>query len=79
FAVDDKMDVVKDMKLAGERSLQEGVIKVSPRGLTVSGATHSLYDVKARPAYYIIDKNGLLRGAPSEDNLTDWIEELLSE
>jgi hypothetical protein len=79
FAIDDKMDVVKEMKLAGERSLQEGVIKVSPRGLTVSGATHSLYDVKARPAYYIIDKNGLLRGAPREDNLTDWIEQLLSE
>lgn len=78
-AVDDKMEAARGLRPAGERSPQEGVIKVSPRGLAVSGSTHSLYDVKASPAYYIIDKNGLLRGTPNEDNLKDWIEELLGE
>jgi peroxiredoxin len=79
FGIDEKADVVEDMMLPQERFRQEGRIAVSRRGLRAEGAMCSLYEVKAHPAYYLIDKNGILRTSPTKTNLEEWIEHLLAE
>ena len=52
---------------------------LAPRRLIGNGAMYSLYDVKATPALYLIDKKGILRISPTEDNLEQWIKRLLAE
>ena len=42
-------------------------------------ATEVLYDVKATPAMYLVDKKGILRCSPTRANLDEWIERLLAE
>jgi beta-lactamase regulating signal transducer with metallopeptidase domain len=44
-----------------------------------NGATYAVYDVKATPALYLIDRKGILRTSPTERNLNEWIEKLLAE
>ncbi len=44
-----------------------------------NGATYSLYDVKAAPALYLIDKEGFIRISPKRDELDNWIDQLLAE
>ncbi|MHC5062076.1 MAG: peroxiredoxin family protein [Planctomycetota bacterium] len=44
-----------------------------------NGATYSLYDVKATPALYLIDKDGFIRISPKRDELYNWIDQLLAE
>ena len=79
FGTDEEMHVVEDMIPLRERLLQKDRIAVSHRGLRREGAMYSLYEVKAEPAYYLIDKNGLLRASPSPETLERWIEHLLEE
>ncbi len=79
FGIDEEMHVVEDMIPLRERLLQKDKIAVSHRGLRREGAMYSLYEVKAEPAYYLIDKNGLLRASPSPETLERWIERLLEE
>ena len=79
FGIDEEMHVVEDMMPLRERLLQKDRIAVSHRGLRREGAMYSLYEVKAEPAYYLIDKNGLLRASPSPETLERWIERLLEE
>lgn len=51
-----------------------------PRDRVVgNGATYSVYDVKATPALYLVDKKGILRCSPTDKNLNEWIERLLTE
>ena len=64
FGIDDSSDKVRDL---------------APRRLIGNGAMYSLYDVKATPALYLIDKKGILRISPTEDNLEQWIKRLLAE
>ncbi|MHC4085149.1 MAG: redoxin domain-containing protein [Planctomycetota bacterium] len=45
----------------------------------IDDSMHSLYDVKATPALYLIDKKGILRISPTRDNLDKWIKRLLAE
>jgi hypothetical protein len=40
---------------------------------------YSLYAVKASPASYLIDKQGVLRISPKRDELEDWVRKLLAE
>ena len=79
FGIDEEMHVVEDMIPLRERLLQKDRIAVSHRGLRREGAMYSLYEVKAEPAYYLIDKNGSLRASPSPETLERWIERLLEE
>ena len=79
FGIDNDPNAVEDMLLPKKRSWQQGRILVPRKGLQPAGATASLYEVKTEPGYYLIDKNGLLRVAPTDSNLADWIEELLGE
>ncbi len=79
FGIDEEMRVVKDMIPLREGRLQEDRIIISHGGLRREGAMYSLYEVKAEPAYYLIDKNGLLRASPSPETLEEWIEHLLEE
>ncbi len=45
-----------------------------------AGATHWLYQVHERPASFLIDKKGIVRYlTPNENNLREWIVELLEE
>ena len=44
-----------------------------------NGTTYSLYDVKATPALYLVDKNGILRTSPKRNELDRWIDRLLAE
>jgi len=44
-----------------------------------NGATYSLYDVKATPALYLIDKEGFIRISPKRNELDKWIDQLLAE
>jgi len=64
FAIDAPVDRVRD--LVGDRAAS-------------NGAMYSLYDVKATPALYLIDKKGILRISPKRDELDAWIKRLLQE
>jgi len=64
FAIDAPVDTVRD--LVGDRAV-------------ANGAMYSLYDVKATPALYLIDKKGILRISPKHDELDTWIKRLLGE
>jgi hypothetical protein len=44
-----------------------------------TGAMNSLYDVKATPAIYLIDKRGNVRISPRQDDLEKWVKQLLAE
>ncbi len=79
FGIDEEMQVVEGMMPAREELSQKGRIAVSHRGLCKEGAMYSLYEVKADPGYYLIDKNGLLRASPMPDALEKWIDRLLEE
>lgn len=78
FGIDEENDIVKDMILPRNRRWSDDLIQVPRKGLRW-GAMHSLYEIKANPAYYLIDKNGLLRVAPTQSNLDQWVEFLLNE
>jgi len=66
FGIDEEMDVVKALML--------------PQGrLRGEGAMYSLYEVKTEPAYYLIDKNRILRTSATQSNLEEWIEYLLGK
>jgi hypothetical protein len=79
FGIDDEMNVVEDMMPPDEELWQKNRSTVSKKGLRKEGAMYSLYEVEAEPAYYLIDKNGLLRSSPSPEALEKWIERLLKE
>jgi hypothetical protein len=64
FGIDDKTDKVRKM--------------ISPDAPS-NGAMYALYDVKATPALYLIDKKGLVRISPTDNNLEQWIKTLLAE
>ena len=45
-----------------------------------AGATHWMYQVHERPAFFLIDKAGIVRhGTGADTELRDWIERLLDE
>lgn len=44
-----------------------------------NGETYALYDIKATPAHYLIDKEGKIRVSPKREELDDWIQRLLDE
>jgi len=46
---------------------------------TGNGATYNLYEAKASPALFLIDKQGRLRISPPVKGLEGWIERLLAE
>jgi hypothetical protein len=55
-----------------------------PVGLDVAerggnGRTYVAYGAHASPAKFLIDKKGILRCSPTDENLQDWIERLLAE
>jgi hypothetical protein len=79
FGIDDDMNVVEDMMPPSEELWQKGRITVSKKGLHKEGAMYSLYEVGTEPAYYLIDKNGLLRVSPTQETLEKWIDRLLEE
>jgi hypothetical protein len=79
FGIDEESEVVADMMLPEARPQEENLVRPARRGLRAAGATHSIYEVKANPAYYLIDKNGFLRISPTQTSLEEWIEYLLSE
>jgi hypothetical protein len=79
FGIDQQRDVVTDMLLPKSRPQEENLIRPARRYLRAAGATYSIYEVKANRAYYLIDKNGLLRSSPTQTNLVEWIEYLLNE
>jgi len=64
FAIDAPVDVVRD--LVDEKAVG-------------NGAMYSLYDVKATPALYLIDKTGILRISPRRNEVDAWIKRLLGE
>ena len=47
--------------------------------LSGNGAMYSVYDVKATPALYLIDKKGVVRVSPKKNELEKWITKLLDE
>jgi len=62
--------------------IDEADVKVkhlAPTRLVGNGATYSVYGVKATPALYLIDKQGIVRISPTRDNLEQWIRRLLAE
>ncbi|MFA5864418.1 MAG: carboxypeptidase regulatory-like domain-containing protein [Phycisphaerae bacterium] len=65
FGIDDKSEKVRD--------------KVSNGRLVGNGAMYALYNVKATPALYLIDKKGIVRISPKRDDINEWIEKLLAE
>ncbi|MBW8000740.1 MAG: redoxin domain-containing protein [Planctomycetes bacterium] len=78
FGLDSDAKVTEKMLPPRDRPWDDNLIRVGRRGLQ-TGAMNSLYEAKYRYAYYLIDKNGILRASPSEDSLEQWIELLLSE
>jgi hypothetical protein len=49
------------------------------RPSAAEGATHWLYQVHSCPAYFLIDKQGVVRCNPGETELEDWVQRLLEE
>lgn len=78
FGVDAAADIVERMLPPRDRAWDDNLIRVGRMGLRLEGAMYSLYEAKSLPACYLIDKNGVLRAAPAEDILEEWIELLLS-
>ena len=76
IAIDEHMDVAQELMLPDVRDLQPGAISIKIRRLKQSGATHSLYEVRQTPAYFLIDKDGLLRASIPEKDIVMQIEEL---
>jgi hypothetical protein len=64
LAIDGTPEMVRD--LVGEKAMG-------------NGAMYSLYDVKATPALYLIDKRGILRTSPRRNEVNAWIKRLLEE
>jgi hypothetical protein len=79
FGIDQQSDVVTDMMLPKSRPQGQNLVRPARRDLRDAGATRLIYEVKANRAYYLIDKNGLLRISPTQTNLEEWIEYLLNE
>ena len=79
FGIDQEAEAVKALMLPPERLRGEGAVNVPRKGLRSEGAMYSLYEVKAEPAYYLIDKNGILRTSATQSNLEEWIEYLLGK
>ncbi len=44
-----------------------------------NGETYTLYEIKATPAHYLIDKEGKIRVSPKREELEEWIQKLLNE
>ena len=79
FCIDDAADVVRGMMPPEERYREQGRIGVPRGGLRSEGAMYSVYEVKAQPAYYLIDKDGILRISPAASDLEGWLVQLLAE
>ncbi|MHC4737314.1 MAG: sigma-70 family RNA polymerase sigma factor [Planctomycetota bacterium] len=79
FCIDEAADFVRRMMPPEERYREEGRIGVPRRGLRSEGAMYSVYEVKAQPAYYLIDKDGILRISPAASELEGWLVQLLAE
>ena len=79
FGIDREAEAVKAFTLPLERLRAEGAVNVPRKGLRSEGAMYSLYEVKAEPAYYLIDKNGILRTSATQSNLEEWIEYILGK
>ena len=79
FCIDDAADVVRGMMPPEERYREEGRIGVPRGGLRSEGAMYSVYEVKAQPAYYLIDKDGILRISPAASELEGRLVQLLAE
>ena len=47
--------------------------------LGTQGATYSTYGAKSTPAKFLIDKKGVLRCSPTDENLEKWVLRLLAE
>ena len=59
-------------------------VSVFPVGLDVAepgrnGRTYLAYGAHASPTKFLIDKKGILRCSPTNENLQGWIERLLGE
>lgn len=65
FAIDGSRDKARDL--------------LPPERLSGNGAMYSLYGVKATPALYLIDKQGIVRISPTRDDLDQWVKRLLAE
>jgi len=50
-----------------------------PEERRAGGATHSLYHAHKPSTFFLIDKQGIVRVSPSEDDLEIWIQRLLAE
>jgi orotidine-5'-phosphate decarboxylase len=79
FGIDGPVSAVDDLLLPEKRLWQKGRIMVPRMSKRQEGAMYSIYEAKTEPAYYLIDKNGILRASPTQADLTDWIEQLLAE
>ncbi len=79
IAIDEYMDAAEEMVLPEYRRLEGDRISIRKRGLSSSGAAHSVYQVRQRPAYFLIDKAGILRVSIAAENLYEWIDRLLAE
>jgi hypothetical protein len=78
-AVDQRADAAKDFILPEHRRLEGEHISVRKRGINNSGATHSIYQVRQRPAYFLIDRAGMLRASVAVEDLYESIDQLLAE
>lgn len=78
FAVDENADAAEEIMLPEYRSFEGNRISVK-KSRTSSGATNSVYQVRQRPAYFLIDKNGILRASAAAEDLYESIDQLLAE
>lgn len=75
IAVDADSDLAQGIALEDELHFEDGRITYKQRGLRSGGATHSIYEVRQRPSYYLIDPNGILLKCIGESE----IETVLSD
>jgi RNA polymerase sigma-70 factor (ECF subfamily) len=78
-AIDDAADAAREYVTAGGRKIEANRIQVPKKGLQKEGATYSLYEVKEKGLFFLVDREGVFRGSVKAEGLAAAIEGLLAE
>jgi len=77
LAIDESMDATEDMILPDSKVVDGQKISIKKRPLTEAGATHSIYEVRATPSFYLINPDGILITCVHRAQIEDLVADLL--
>jgi hypothetical protein len=77
LAIDESMDAAENMILPDSKVVDGQKISIKKRPLTEAGATHSIYEVRAAPSFYLINPDGILITCVHQAQIEDLVADLL--